>query len=344
VSLADWFNRYIVEVRPAEAKAPAPKAPAPSPTAPGAKAPGLAPTQKKVADLLPPADPAAGGADPEIDALLAQVAGRAPKAAAPPAAPAYAPPPWSAAAPSGAPAPAASVAPVPVAAPGDPLDDGGDPPVKIDQVYLVAKLGKPSHGFTLERIATMLADPRLASLDERARAGAVAVLLEGAGVSIEKVIEDAATRDQALDKFERFLEEKVEKLEGEVLAENARLAEEIDRLIARKREEAQKNEARVLEKRRDLARFRRVKQAEEARLFDIVRPFTSDNPVTLSAPPPPAAAPAAPAAAEPTLSDLADLSAADTGVYKAQPRVAQQPPMSAYEAAAAKLRKDREKP
>lgn len=344
MSLADWFNRYIVEVRPAGAKAPAPAAPARQ--SEPAKAPTLASTPRKVADLVPPADPA-GGADPEIDALLAEARGPA----TPAPAPAYAPPPWTA----GAPGPAAArpaPPPPPAPGPGDPLDDGADPPVKVDQVYLVAKIGKPAHGFTLERIATMLADPRLASLDERARAGAVAVLLEGAGVSIEKIVEDAATRDQALDKFERFLEEKVEKLEGEVQAENARLAEEIDRLIARKREEAEKNEARVLDKRRDLARFRRVKQAEEARLFDVVRPFTSDNPVTLSAPPPPPATPPTPAppapepapAPEPTLSDLADLSAADTGVYKAQPRVAPPAPMSAYEAAAAKLRKDREKP
>lgn len=326
MSLADWINRYVVEIRPSTSKTP--EAPQPSPPATAPKAPpALVPTPRRAADLLPPAP--AAPADPDIEALLVEA--RSAPRPSPPAEPTA---PESIAPEPIAPEPAAPepAAAAPVA---DPLDDGGDPPVKVEQVYAVAKLGKPAHGFTLERIAAMLADPRLAALDERARAGAVAVLLEGAGVSTDKVIEDAVTRDQALDKFERFLEEKVDTLEAEVQEENRRLAEEIERLIARKREEIARNEARALEKRRELARFRRVKRAEERRLFDVVRPFTSDNPVTLSGPPP------APVQA-PQAAPAPDLSAADTGVFKAQPR----PPAGAdaYAEMAAKLRQEREGP
>ncbi|MCO5172403.1 MAG: hypothetical protein M9894_39400 [Planctomycetes bacterium] len=219
----------------------------------------------------------------------------------------------------------------------------------------MAKLGRPAHGFTLERIAGMLADPRLASLDERARAGAVAVLLEGAGVTVDAIVEDAVARDQALDKFERFLEEKVDKVAADVAAENARLAEEVERLIARKREEMARNEARLVERRRELARFRRVKRVEEARLFEVVRPFTSDNPVTLSLPPAPPAPPPAPPApppaapAPPAASPAPpppDPGKADTGIFAKQPRppAGASPPADPYEAMAARLRREREGP
>lgn len=316
MGLADWVNRYIVEVKPAEPRPAAPSkpsAPAPAPVPVPAEA-SFVPTQKRAADLLP-AEPSA--ADPEIESLLAEARSTRP-----------------------APAPAV-VAPTPAeVAPStsastsesDPLDDGAEPPVKVEQVYAVSKIGKPLHGFSLERIAGMLADPRLARLDEPARAAAVAVLLENAGVTIEKVVEDAVTRDQALDKFERFLEEKVEKVAAEVKDEDAKLEAEIERLLARKREQLALNATRVLEKQKELARFRRVKRAEEARLYEVVRPFTTDrNPVTLSGGPP---APPTPPPAPPPV----DPASADTGQFKAPPK----PPADPYEAMAAKLRRERE--
>ncbi|MBX3469706.1 MAG: hypothetical protein KF878_22770 [Planctomycetes bacterium] len=390
MSLADWINRYIVEVRPASSGPAQPPTgagepgggqatvgPARAPTSlgsPGSPAAGGAPGgpsgPRRAVDLLPPAPTAA---DPDIEALLAEARTTAPaqtlaagspvgapsEVAAPPSGPSPDAPRPPVAAPAPPPA-AVSPAAVTPAAVRDPLDDGGDPPARVEQVYAVAKLGRPAHGFTLERIASMLADPRLAQLDERARAGAVAVLLEGAGVTVESIVEDAAARDQALDKFERFLEEKVDKVAADVAAENARLAEEVERLIARKREEMARNEARLVERRRELARFRRVKRAEEARLFEVVRPFTSDNPVTLSLPPapppppmPPAATPAAPTPAAPTTPRAApaapaasDPGKADTGVFTVQPRppAGVAPPADPYEAMAARLRREREEP
>lgn len=381
MSLADWINRYIVEVRPASSgraqpptgagESPGGEAPAgparasASPASPASSvspAAGGAPGPRRAVDLLPPA-PAA--ADPDIEALLAEArtAGPAPTPAAgsPVGAPSEVAAPPSGPSPDAPRPPVAALSPPPaaVSAPAavtpsavrDPLDDGGDPPARVEQVYAVAKLGRPAHGFTLERIASMLADPRLAQLDERARAGAVAVLLEGAGVTVESIVEDAAARDQALDKFERFLEEKVDKVAADVAAENARLAEEVERLIARKREEMARNEARLVERRRELARFRRVKQAEEARLFEVVRPFTSDNPVTLSLPPAPPPTPKPPAptpprAPAPPAPPATDPGKADTGVFTVQPRppAGAAPPADPYEAMAARLRREREEP
>ncbi|MEZ6187864.1 MAG: hypothetical protein R3F62_23000 [Planctomycetota bacterium] len=156
------------------------------------------------------------------------------------------------------------------------------PPIGVPQVYAAAKIGQPLHGFSLEKIGAMLQDPRMAALPRDARASAIAVLLENAGVKLEEVVKDAGQRDQALDRFEDFLTEKLIELEVELQQKNEELDAEIERLIARKREQRAENEARLQTKRVELARFRRVKRAEEQRLFDVVAYFTEENPVDVT--------------------------------------------------------------
>ena len=312
-----------------------------------------APEPRRVRDVVEAAPPAA--ADDEIESLLAEARSVAPATRAPRPAPEPVPTPTPTrpAAPSQPARPAATPRatarpPVPAGARppappalADPLDDGAEPPARLEQVYAVAKIGRPAHGFGLDRIAQMLADPRLAALDEAARAGAVAVLLETGGAKIEQIVEDAALRDRALDQFEGFLEQKVTTLEADLAREDERHHAEIERLIAQRREAIERNASRILEKRKELARFRRVKRAEERRLFDVVRHFTSENPVTLSGPiaplpePEPESAPEP--APEPEPTPLRDAETADTGVFKAAPK-----PADPYAEMAARLRKERE--
>jgi hypothetical protein len=164
----------------------------------------------------------------------------------------------------------------------DPMDDGEPPPVSVKQVYAAARIAKPEHGFTLEKIAGMLSNPRLANLDETSRANAIAVMLETSGVDLTEVVKDAATRDAALDRFEGFMTDKLITLEVEVDKANQELEAEVERLIARKKEHVAQNKERIEAKERELARFRRVKRAEEQRLFGVIRHFTRENPVSVT--------------------------------------------------------------
>src|SRR5688572_24298045 len=87
MGLADWVNRYIVEVKkpaapPAGAPAPAPKGAAPAAPAKPADV-TFVPTQKRAADLLPE-EPDVD--DPEIESLLAEARGSRPTPAPAPTA------------------------------------------------------------------------------------------------------------------------------------------------------------------------------------------------------------------------------------------------------------------
>lgn len=280
MGLGDFINRYIVEVKPAQgAGAPPPRAEDPPEVR--ARAVQVVPGKRNVQDVMAEMEAKLGAIDP---AIVAEVEGSAPTAPAAPAraagsAPARAVP--ARAVPASA-VPARAV-PAPAALPDkDPHDDGGDPPVSVEQVYAASKLGRPAHGFTLEKIASILADPRMAALDPAARAGAIAVTLEAAGVKLEDVVADAVARDAALDKFEGFLTDKLISLQAETERDRERLEEEIERLLERKREELSRLGERTVAKERELARFRRVKREEERRLFEVVRAFTADNPISIT--------------------------------------------------------------
>jgi len=275
MSLGKWINRYIVEIDSSEGAKP--QAPQPdAPPAELARQVKLVPSQRTAEDVLAELDP------PEFDETQLEQQQELSNAPTPD-------PEESKRMRAAAQAAVADAKRVSLAPPSgdaeperDPLDDGAEPPIDVPQVYAAAKIGPPLHGFSLEKIAGMLADQRMAALPREARASAIAVLLETSGVQIEDVIKDAGSRDQALDRFEDFLAEKLIELEVEIEQENAALDAEIERLIARKQAQREQNEARVQEKRVELARFRRVKRAEEQRLFDVVSYFTAENPVDVT--------------------------------------------------------------
>ena len=151
-------------------------------------------------------------------------------------------------------------------------------------VYKAARVPDPPHGFTAHALLKMLASPDLAALDEKARARALCAFLamNPAGpVSIRDVIEDAIRRDQALDAYERTLQEQLAAREADVAAKNAALQAEIDELARRNQERMRTNSVDLEAERARVLEWRYAKMQEERRLFDAVAPFVEANPVSL---------------------------------------------------------------
>ena len=273
MGLGDWINRNIVEYQPED--------PPPKPEDPPeqrAKRVALVPI-RPAQDLLAELEPA------DLSALE-PVAGDAP-AGPPPSAPVAAPAP-SAGGPLGAEPEGVAADPAGPAAPArDPLAAGGAPPVSIAQVYETARIERPAHGFTLEKLSGMLADPRLAKLDTESRAAAIAVVLESAGVKLEAIVRDAAQRDAALDQFAEFLSTKL--IDRQVATDEkvAAIEAEIERFVSRKRDEIASLQERLHQKQVELARFRRVKRGEELRLLEVVRHFTKEPTISVGDDPAP---------------------------------------------------------
>jgi hypothetical protein len=170
------------------------------------------------------------------------------------------------------------------------LAPGGDLP-DFPTIYRAAKVPPPAHGYDIDKLVTMLANPRLAEMPMGVRANSVLMALEVAGVPIQDVIADAVAKDHALDDFEAWWAAKVSQLEADKRAENMAIEEELNRHLEAQRERIRANNQAVQTALESFQAWKEQKRAEEQRLYATVAPFVSENPVSLNTGTIPAATP-----------------------------------------------------
>ena len=155
--------------------------------------------------------------------------------------------------------------------------------LSVPEVYARAQISNDGPGH-VDRISEMLDDPEMEGLPMDIRARSVKMALKATGVGLESILEDAGRRDQALEDYYFYLDKKHEQIKGQVEADNQRLQQEIDEFMKQKQELMERNRTSLAEAGRIRDEFRKLKQAEEKRLYDIVTPFVSpgENPVELT--------------------------------------------------------------
>jgi hypothetical protein len=165
----------------------------------------------------------------------------------------------------------------------------GGPVPSFDEIYRAAGIAAPAHGYSAYKVLEIVSSPELAPLDAKAKAQAIAGFLKmnpGGAVPLRDVIQDAVKRDQALDRFEDFLRQRLQERAQKAEQEGARLQAEIDALLQQKREAQEKGRLAVEEETRRFAEWQARKRIEERKLYDAVAPFVETNPVSLGSEPP----------------------------------------------------------
>lgn len=160
-------------------------------------------------------------------------------------------------------------------------------PASFDEVYRAAEIRQPAHGYTILKVAEMLASEHIRDLPPKVKRSSVLLALDAAGVKIEEVIQDAVSRDRALDAFERVQQKAVEELETRKTRENRQIQAELDRLIAEHKARIQANEQEVAKEQERFAAWRLKKQQEEERIAEAVSHFVLENPITTGPAPQP---------------------------------------------------------
>jgi hypothetical protein len=175
--------------------------------------------------------------------------------------------------------------------PPESADEGGDIP-DFPAVYKAAGVVDPPHGYSAYKVLEIFASPGFSALDTRAKAAALTGFLNmnpSGPVPITDVVQDAVRRDQALDKFEEFLRNKLGMRSEQIDKENAQLQAEIDEVTRRNREKMEANRATLEAEQARFTRWLSTKRAEERKLFDAVNPFVEQNPISTADTPRPAA-------------------------------------------------------
>jgi hypothetical protein len=159
-------------------------------------------------------------------------------------------------------------------------------------VYEEAGIELPLHGYGIDKVAEMLENKRLASLQREVKATAVLAALEAASVPMHDVIQDAVLRDKALDAFEAAKAAEVRELQARSGARIEAIRNEIESFLKDKNTEMEGLKQAKEAADRAFEALQAKKRGEEQRLFDVVAHFLEggDNPITTagpSSPPPP---------------------------------------------------------
>ena len=159
------------------------------------------------------------------------------------------------------------------------LDGPVSDEASLEAIYTAARIATPAHGYTILKVADMLASEHIRELPADVRRKSVLVALDAAGVPIQEVVEDAVQRDRALDTYERVLDKNLEELQTATARENARLEAEVEQRVRELRAAIDQNNQAVTKSREQLAVWRMAKRAEEARIAEAVGYFVQENPI-----------------------------------------------------------------
>jgi hypothetical protein len=155
--------------------------------------------------------------------------------------------------------------------------------VDLAAVYESAKITSPPHGYSVLKVAEMLASDHLRSLPPEVKRKSILVALDAAGVKVDDVVQDAVRRDRALDTYERVLQQHVDELTSKVAADNQQILDEIARHSAELRAKIDANSRQVADAQAELVAWRVRKQQEETVIAETVGHFVSENPISAPA-------------------------------------------------------------
>ena len=138
----------------------------------------------------------------------------------------------------------------------------------FDEVYANAGIKTPGRNYTILKIAEMVNSKHLAEMTLEARRSALMMALEAAGAEIGDLLQDAVSRNRALDDYEEERQEEVRHFETAKAEENNRLHADLERLTSEYMSRIQANSDRVAQEQDNLRGWQKRKQVESQRITD----------------------------------------------------------------------------
>ena len=138
----------------------------------------------------------------------------------------------------------------------------------FEEVYLSAGIKTSGRNYTIQKIADMVNSKHLADMTLEAKRNALMMALDAAGAEIGDLLQDAVTRNRALDDYEEERQEEVRKFESVKAEENNKLHAEMERLTGEYMSRIQANSDRVAQEQDNFRGWQKRKQMESQRITD----------------------------------------------------------------------------
>lgn len=168
-------------------------------------------------------------------------------------------------------------------APAGPIDITNPP--EFSAIYQMAKVPTPPHGYTVDKVASLMTSPRFAQMHNDVRTAAVMATLDTLGVPLGTIVEDAANRAGSLDDYEAWLSAQHAKANELAAAEGARLQAELEAVTAQVRSQIEANERAINARALALTTWQTRKRDELAKLHAVAAMIDpTNNPIPAPVP------------------------------------------------------------
>jgi hypothetical protein len=138
--------------------------------------------------------------------------------------------------------------------------------LSTDDIYRAAGILAPRMGYSIRKVADMLASDHLRGLSDEMKRASVLMALDAAGISVDEVLRDAAARQSAINSYESDQWEHFEEYWAAKAAENAHIQSELERITAQYQERIKRNLDEIAREKVVFAQWQTMKEQEAERI------------------------------------------------------------------------------
>jgi hypothetical protein len=138
--------------------------------------------------------------------------------------------------------------------------------LSMDDIYRAAGILAPRMGYSIRKVADMLASDHLRGASDEMKRASVLMALDAAGISVDEVLRDAALRQSAINSYESDQWEHFEEYWAAKAAENSHIQSELERITAQYQERIKRNLDEIAREKVVFATWQTTKQQEAQRI------------------------------------------------------------------------------
>jgi hypothetical protein len=147
----------------------------------------------------------------------------------------------------------------------------------VDDIYSAAGITPPQKGYSIHKVVEMLHNEHIRGSSKEMRRAVVVMALEVAGMSIERVRQDAKTRQGALETYESEQKKQMEAEWARKAEENVQIQEELERVKARYMARVNRNLDGIAREKVTFERWVTLKQQEMQNIAEVVELCVKPN-------------------------------------------------------------------
>ena len=151
------------------------------------------------------------------------------------------------------------------AADSNPVHNSPGDLLSMDDIYRAAGILAPRMGYSIRKVADMLASDHLRGVSDEMKRASVLMALDAAGISVDEVLRDAAMRQSAINSYESDQWEHFEEYWAAKAAENSHIQSELERITAQYQERIKRNLDEIAREKVIFATWQTMKQQEAQR-------------------------------------------------------------------------------